>query len=109
MSCDEMREHLEGCEECRLHIAVEARLRTQPVLEPPRGLVARVLKALPRAVPVRREFFRLAAAASLLVGLAAGALAFKLHEHETVRKVRPLVARVIDDARSGFNVGGLWK
>jgi hypothetical protein len=76
-NCDEIREHLEACEECRLHISVEARLRTQPVLDPPKGLVARVLRALPRAAPLRREILRLVAAAAILVALAAGAIFFR--------------------------------
>jgi hypothetical protein len=27
-SCDETRDHLESCEDCRLHVVVEARMRT---------------------------------------------------------------------------------
>jgi len=65
-SCDETRDHLEACEDCRLHVVVEARMRTLPVLEPPKGLVARAMKALPRVAPVKREFFRLATAAAML-------------------------------------------
>ena len=74
-NCDDVHEHLESCEDCRLHVVIEARLRTLPVLEPPKGLVARAMKALPRAVPVQREFFRLAAAAAILMGMSVGAFA----------------------------------
>lgn len=108
MNCEETREHLEACEDCRLHVSVEARLRTQPVLDPPRGLVERVMKALPRAVPMRREVARLAAAAGILVALAVGAIAFKLDRHEQVQKIRPVVAKVLNDAKNTFNVGELW-
>ena len=76
-NCEETREHLEHCEDCRLQISVEARLRTQPVLDPPKGLVARVMRALPRELPMRREVFRLAAAAAILVALAGSALFFR--------------------------------
>src|SRR5262249_45530285 len=79
-NCDDVREHLESCEDCRLHIVIEARMRTQPVLEPPKGLVSRAMKALPRAVPVKREFFRLAAAAALLMGLTVALFAARLDE-----------------------------
>lgn len=88
-TCEETREHLESCEDCRLHVSVEARLRTQPVLEPPRGLVARVMRALPRAVPMRREILRLAAAAAILVSLAGSVLLFRLDESRAVTEVRP--------------------
>jgi acyl dehydratase len=91
-TCDEIREHLESCEDCRLHVSVEARLRTQPVLEPPRGLVARVMKSLPRAVPLRREVFRLAAAAVLMIALAGGALFFHLDETAAASEVKPRLA-----------------
>lgn len=92
-NCEETREHLESCEDCRLHVSVEARLRTQPVLEPPRGLVARVMRALPRAVPLRREIFRLAAAAAILVALAGGAVLFRLDQNPRVSEVKPHLAR----------------
>jgi hypothetical protein len=84
MNCEETREHLEACDECRLHVAVEARLRTQPVLEPPKGLVARVMKALPRTVPVRREVLRLAAAAAFLMIGALAVFKFDLDRHQAV-------------------------
>lgn len=92
-NCEETREHLESCEDCRLHVSVEARLRTQPVLEPPRGLVARVMRALPRAVPMRREILRLAAAAAILVALAGSVLLFRLDQSRAVTEVRPHVAQ----------------
>jgi len=84
MNCEETREHLEGCDDCRLHVAVEARLRTQPVLDPPKGLVGRVMKALPRVVPVRREFFRVAAAAAVLMVGALAVFKFNLDDHRVV-------------------------
>ena len=107
MSCEATREHLESCEDCRLHVSVEARLRTQPVLEPPKGLVARVMKALPRAAPVRREFFRLAAAAVLLVALAGGALLFRLDQNPALNEVKPHLAQAwqaVQSAVPDFNL-----
>jgi len=90
IQCDDLREHLEGCEDCRLHITVEARLRTQPILEPPKGLVARVLRGLPRAVPLRREILRLAVAASILVALAAGGIFLRPDQNpDYVAEVKP--------------------
>jgi hypothetical protein len=100
MNCEETREHLEACEDCRLHISVEARLRTQPVLEPPRGLAHRILRSLPRSVPMRREFARLAAAAAILVGLATGIFAFGLDQHEAMASVKPEIEKAFDAVRS---------
>lgn len=102
-SCDDIREHLEGCEECRLHIAIEARLRTEPVLEPPPGLVARAMRALPRTAPVRREFFRLAAAAVLLIGLATLALSAGLDQSAPVVSVRERTAQAIETTTAMWN------
>jgi hypothetical protein len=92
-TCEDTREHLETCEDCRLHVSVEARLRTQPILEPPKGLVARVLRALPRAVPLRREILRLVAAASILVALAGGVIFFHLDQNPAVTEVKPHLAQ----------------
>ena len=102
-NCDDVRDHLEGCDDCRLHVAVEARLRTQPVQEPPRGLVDRVLKALPRAVPIRREVFRLAAAAVVLIAVAATVFALKLDRHERVVSVKEKATRGVAAAWSTLN------
>ena len=101
-NCDGVREHLESCEECRLHVVVEARLRTQPVLEPPPDLLNRVMKALPRKVPVGREFVRLAAAAALLVGLLAGLVSLGLDRHEAVLQVRE-EAQVLIEMTANLN------
>ena len=92
-NCEETLEHLESCEDCRLHVSVEARLRTQPVLEPPKGLVARVMKALPRPIPMRREVFRLAAAAVIMVALAGSALLFRLDQTSALSDVKPRLAQ----------------
>lgn len=95
-NCDDVRDHLESCEDCRLHVVVEARLRTQPVLEPPKGLVSRAMKALPRAVPMHREFFRLAAAAVMLMGLTIGAFAAGLDESGPVVTVKERTAQAFE-------------
>ena len=89
--CDDVHEHLESCEDCRLHVTVEARLRTQPVLEPPRGLLARVMRAIPRAGPVRREYVRLAAAAGLLVALLVGAVVIGVDQTPVYAEVKPKI------------------
>lgn len=102
-NCDDVREHLEDCEECRLYVAVEARLRSEPLREPPRGLVARAMKALPRAVPFHRELLRLAAAAALLLGLAAGFLASSLPSNERVLSVRTKAGDVLSSAVASVN------
>ena len=94
--CEETREHLESCEECRLHVVIEARLRTLPVLEPPAGLVDRAMKSLPRVVPVRREFFRLAAAAVLLIGLSVAALWAGLDQSAPVQTVKERTAQALE-------------
>jgi len=90
-NCDDIREHLESCEECRLHVTVEARLRTQPVLEPPKGLLARVMRALPRSGPVRKEYARLAAAAGLLIALLVGALVMGFDQTPVYAEVKPKI------------------
>ncbi|HZE97850.1 MAG TPA: hypothetical protein VE981_12555 [Planctomycetota bacterium] len=95
-NCDDIREHLESCEDCRLHVVIEARLRTQPVLEPPRGLVARAMKALPRRVPVKREFFRLAAAAAILMGLTVAVFAAKLDQTATALSMKAKTAEAFE-------------
>jgi hypothetical protein len=102
-SCEDIREHLEACEECRLHVVVEARLRTEPVLEPPQGLVDRAMRALPRTVPVRREFFRLAAAAVLLIGLAIAAVSAGLDQSAPVVSVREHTAQAIEATTEMWN------
>ena len=110
-SCDETRDHLESCEDCRLHIIVEARLRTLPVLEPPKGLVDRAMKALPRTVPLRREFFRLAAAAVMLVGLSVTALGFGLDNSAPVVTVKTRTAHALETTSAIFNAwrAETWK
>src|SRR5882672_9720555 len=102
-NCDDVRDHLESCEDCRLHVVVEARLRTLPVLEPPKGLVARAMKALPRAVPVKREFFRLAAAAAILMGLTVGAFVMKLDETAPFLSVKAKTTEAFETTSSVFN------
>jgi hypothetical protein len=111
MNCEETREHLESCEDCRLHVAVEARLRTLPVLEPPQGLAARVMKALPRAVPVKREFLRLAAAAGILIALIAGAFGAQLDRHRKVDEARAKAGHALRAVTAmATNLGGeLWR
>jgi len=110
-SCDETREHLETCEDCRLHIVVEARLRTLPILEPPKGLVDRAMKALPRAVPVTREFFRLAAAAVMLVGLSVAALHAGLDRSAPMVTVKARTAQALETTSAIFNTwrSETWK
>ena len=110
-NCDDTREHLESCDDCRLHVVVEARMRTLPVLEPPKGLVERAMKALPRAVPVRREFFRLAAAAAMLIGLSIAALNSGLEETRTVASVKARTGQAIETTSAVFNAwrSELWK
>jgi hypothetical protein len=63
------------------------------VLEPPKGLVARVMKALPRALPMRREFLRLAAAAVILVALAGSVFVFRLDQTPAASEVKPRLAQ----------------
>ena len=99
-NCEETRDHLEGCEDCRLHVAVEARLRTQPVLDAPKGLLDRVMKSLPRRVSIRRELFRLAAAAAVLIALVGGLMAAGLQENERVVSVKEKAARGVAAAWS---------
>ena len=55
MDCVETRDHMEACEDCRLHVTIEARLRSEPILDPPEGLIDRVMKRIPRQAPVSRE------------------------------------------------------
>jgi hypothetical protein len=103
MTCEDTREHLESCEDCRLHVAVEARLRTLPVLDPPKGLVNRVLRALPREVPLRREILRLAAAAAVLFALAGSVFVAGLDRHEKVLSARAQAARSVAAALESLN------
>ena len=103
VDCDDVRDHLESCEECRLHIAVEARLRTQPVMEPPAGLVDRAMRALPRAVPLRREILRLASAAALLVALAIAAIAANLDRDARVVEARAAGEEFLRAAAANLN------
>ena len=110
-NCDDARDHLETCEDCRLHVVVEARLRSLPVLEPPKGLVARAMKALPRTVPVKREFFRLAAAAAMLIGLTLGALRARLDETPAVASVKARTGQALESTSAVFNAlrSEIWK
>jgi hypothetical protein len=110
-NCDETRDHLEACEDCRLHVVVEARLRTLPVLEPPKGLVDRAMKALPRVAPVKREFFRLAAAAALMIGLSIAALSVGLDQSSPVLSVKERTAHAIETTSAMFNAwrSETWK
>jgi hypothetical protein len=103
MSCEETREHLESCEECRLWVAVEARLRTQPVLDVPAGFASRVMKALPRAVPVKREIFRLAAAAALLAALVGATFAAGLDRNEAAVRARARGEEVLRSMAATLN------
>ena len=110
-SCDDIRDHLETCEDCRLHVVVEARLRTLPVLEPPKGLIERAMKALPRVAPVKREFFRLAAAAVMLIGLTIAALTARLDESPAVASVKARTGQAIETTSAMFNAwrSEIWK
>lgn len=110
-NCDETRDHLETCEDCRLHVVVEARLRTLPVLEPPKGLVSRAMKALPRVVPLQREFFRLAAAAAILMGLTVGAFAMKIDETAPYLSVKAKTTEAIESTSAVLNAwrSDTWK
>jgi hypothetical protein len=110
-NCDETREHLEACEDCRLHVVVEARLRTLPVLEPPKGLVERAMKALPRVAPVRREFFRLAAAAVMLIGLTIAAFQTGVAESSAATSVKARTGQAIESTSAMLNAwrSELWK
>lgn len=105
-NCEDVRDHLEGCDDCRLHVAVEARLRTQPVLEPPRGLADRVMKALPRAVPMRREVLRLAAAAAVLLAIVSGAFVAGLDRHETVVAAKE---RTVENVEAALSTLSAWR
>jgi len=110
-NCDDTRDHLETCEDCRLHVVVEARLRTLPVLEPPKGLVSRAMKALPRVVPLQRKFFRLAAAAAILMGLTVGAFAMKIDETEPYLSVKAKTTEAIESTSAVLNAwrSDTWK
>ena len=110
-SCDEIRDHLEACDDCRLHVVVEARMRTLPVLEPPQGLVERAMKALPRALPLRREFFRLAAAAVMLVGLSVAALRAGIDQSAPVATVKARTAHALETTSAMFHAwrSETWK
>lgn len=103
MTCEDTREHLEACEDCRLHVAVEARLRTLPVLDPPKGLVNRVLRALPREAPLRREILRLAAAAAVLFAIAGSVFVAGLDRNEKVVSARAQAARSVAAALETLN------
>ena len=110
-NCDETRDHLESCDDCRMHVVVEARLRTLPILEPPKGLVERAMKALPRTVPVKREFFRLAAAAVMLIGLTIAALTAGLDQSAPVVSVKERTAQAFVTTSAMFNAwrSETWK
>jgi hypothetical protein len=110
-NCDDTREHLESCDDCRLHVVVEARMRTLPVLEPPKGLVDRAMKALPRAVPLKREFFRIAAAAVMLIGLTIAALQTGLDHSAPVETMKARTAHALETTSAIFNAwrSETWK
>ena len=103
MNCEETREHLESCEDCRLHVVVEARLRTLPVHAPPKGLADRILRALPRTGPLRREVWRLTAAAAALLILVGGAFAAGLDQHAAVLSAKEQAAGSIKAAMGTLN------
>ena len=110
-NCEETREHLESCDECRLHVVVEARMRTLPVLEPPKGLVERAMKALSRKAPVQREFFRLAAAAVMLIGLTVAAFNAGLDQSAPVQTVKERTTHAFETTTAMFNAwrSETWK
>lgn len=99
MNCEATREHLESCEDCRLHVTIEARLRAEPVLEPPKGLVDRVMKQLPRQTPVSREIVRIAAAAGFLIALASTIFATGLDHHEAVGRMSESIGSTLTSFR----------
>jgi hypothetical protein len=86
-------------------------MRTLPVLEPPKGLVERAMKALPRMAPVKREFFRLAAAAVMLIGLTVAALQSGVGESSAVVSVKARTGQAIESTSAIFNAwrSELWK
>jgi len=86
-------------------------MRTLPVLEPPKGLVERAMKALPRVAPVKREFFRLAAAAAILMGLTIAAYAAKLDETAPYLSVKEKTAEAFQTTSSVINAWRIdpWK
>lgn len=106
MNCEESREHLESCEDCRMHVVVEARLRTLPVLEPPKGLAGRILRALPTAGPLRREVLRLASAAAALLLLVGGAFLAGLDRHAAVLSAREQAA---DSVKAAMGTLNAWR
>ena len=95
MNCEETREHLESCENCRLHVTIEARLRSEPVLEPPKGLVNRVMKRILRRTPISHEIARIAAAAGFLVAMAGVIFAMGLDQHESVGQVSETIGSTL--------------
>ena len=99
MNCEETREHLESCEDCRLHVTIEARLRSEPVLDPPKDLVGRVMRQIPRQAPVSREIVRIAAAAGFLVALAGFVFVAGLDQHEVVGQARETLGATITSFR----------
>src|SRR5258706_11846287 len=102
-NCDDPRAPLESCEDGRLHVVGGARLRRLRVSDPPKGLVARAMKALPRAVPMQREFFRLAAAAAILMGLTVGAFAMKVDETAPYLSVKAKTTEAIESTSAVLN------
>ena len=103
MNCEENREHLESCEDCRMYVVVEARLRTLPVLDPPKGLTARILRALPQAGPMRREVLRLTAAAAALLLVVGGVFLAGLDQHAVVRSAKEQAADSVKAAMGTLN------
>ena len=99
MDCVETREHLEACEDCRLHVTIEARLRSEPILDPPEGLIDRVMKRIPRQAPVSREIVRIAAAAGFLVAVAGIVFAAGLDQHESVGQVTETIGSTLTNFR----------
>jgi hypothetical protein len=103
MNCETTREHLESCEDCRLHVAVEARLRSLPAQDPPKGLADRVMRALPRTAPLHREVLRLATAAAVLFAISGSVFMAGLDRHAAVVSAREQAARSVEAAMGTLN------
>ena len=99
--------HLADCPGCGADLKalgyIDERLRAQPVLPEPPGLVDRIMARvfpIPRA-SFRRELARLAAAAAILVGVTVGVLSFDVREvvgKETTQAVEQGVRAPFRDA-----------
>ncbi len=103
MNCEEVLEHLGSCGDCRLHAALEARLLAMPALEPPEGLAGRVMRALPRTVPLGRELARLAAAAALLLGIVGIPFLAGLDRHRAAAEARMQGQQIFESMVSTLN------